>query len=149
VERRSSKGPKRKQVDKSYIGVTEKIFAVLEYFIDKVAKQQAVAFNEIFSALPFARTTVYRILYSLEKLDYVEKADANGHYRLATKFFELTEPAVHLRRLQSMAKSVMLNLLMRFTETVNLAVLDEGQVAYIDVVQSPSALRIAPEPWRT
>jgi len=41
---------------------------------------------------------------------------------------------------------VMQNLLLHFGETINLAVLEEGQVAYIEVLQSPSALRIAAIP---
>jgi IclR family KDG regulon transcriptional repressor len=146
VPRKSSKTPRRGQVDKNYIGVTAKIFSVLEYFIKEGAKQQAISFQELSTNLPFARTTVHRILYSLEKLGYVEKGDSKAHYRLGCRFFELTEPAVHFRRLQSLAKAVMLDLLVRFSETVNLGVLDDGQVAYIEVVQSPSALRIAATP---
>jgi IclR family transcriptional regulator, KDG regulon repressor len=134
---------KRKQEDKNYIEVMGKIFAVLEYFIESGSKQRPVPFSDIASALPFARTTVHRILYSLEKLGYLEKDGASGHYQLAGKFFELSGPVVHFRRLQSVAKSVMQNLLLRFGETVNLGVLDEGQVAYIEVLQSSSALRIA------
>lgn len=134
---------KRPQADKNYIGVTAKIFSVLEYFVQEGAQQQAISFQEISAALPFARTTVHRILYSLEKLGYVEKAEAKAHYHLGPKFFALTQPAVQFRRLQAVAHAVMLELLVRHSETVNLGVLDDGQVAYIDVVQSPSALRIA------
>ena len=137
---------KKQQPDKNYIGVTAKIFAVLEYLIQEGAQQQAVSFQKLSSALPFARTTVHRVLYSLEKLGYVEKADAKAHYRLGPKFFDLTESAVQFRRLQPVAHAVMLELLLRHSETVNLGVLDDGQVAYIDVVQSPSALRIAANP---
>ena len=137
---------KKQQPDKNYIGVTAKIFAVLEYFIQEGAQQQAVSFQKLSSALPYARTTVHRVLYSLEKLGYVEKADAKAHYRLGPKFFALTQSAVQFRRLQSVAHAVMLELLVRHSETVNLGVLDDGQVAYIDVVQSPSALRIAANP---
>ena len=50
------------------------------------------------------------------------------------------------RHLQAISKPVMQNLLIRYAETVNLGSLDGGQVAYIDVVQSPSALRIAALP---
>jgi IclR family transcriptional regulator, KDG regulon repressor len=146
LPRKLSKPPKRGQVDKNYIGVTAKIFSLLEYFIKEGAKQQAIPFQELSTALPYARTTVHRILYSLEKLGYVEKADVKAHYRLGPKFFELTEPAVHFRRLQSLAKAVMTDLLVRYSETVNLGVLDNGQVAYIEVLQSPSALRIAANP---
>jgi IclR family transcriptional regulator, KDG regulon repressor len=105
-----------------------------------------VAFAELAHALPFARTTVHRILYSLEKLGYVEKDEFKSHYQLAAKFFDLTGPVVHFRRLQSVAKTVMQDLLLRFGETVNLAILEDGHITYIDVLQSPSALRIAAVP---
>lgn len=144
--KRRSKQPKRVQEDKNYIEVMGKIFSVLEYFIENSGRQRSVAFSEIAKALPFARTTVHRILYSLEKLGYLEKDEIQSHYQLATKFFELTGPAVHFRRLQAVARSAMQNLLLRFGETVNLGILDDGQVTYIEVLQSPSALRIAAVP---
>jgi IclR family transcriptional regulator, KDG regulon repressor len=134
------------QADKNYIEVMGKIFTVLEYFVERGSKQRSVAFVEVAGAVPFARTTVHRILYSLEKLGYVEKDEIKSHYQLASKFFDLTGPAIHFRRLQSVSKSVMQNLLLRFGETINLGVLEEGQVAYIEVLQSPSALRIAAIP---
>jgi IclR family KDG regulon transcriptional repressor len=143
VRKAQAKTTKREQADKNYISVTGKIFAVLEYFMEKGAKQQSVPFQDIAQALPFAKTTVHRILYSLEKLGYLEKADGRAQYRLASKFFELTEPSFHFRRLQAVAKTIMQSLMIRFAETVNLAVLDDGQVAYIEVLQSPSTLRIA------
>ena len=146
MAKRKSARPQRVQADKNYIEVTGKIFALLEYFVERGSKQRSVAFVEVAAAVPFARTTVHRILYSLEKLGYVEKDTVTAHYQLASKFFDLTGPTIHFRRLQSVAKSVMQNLLVRFGETINLGVLDDGQVAYIDVLQSPSALRIAAVP---
>lgn len=141
----ASNSKRKPQADKNYISVMGKIFAVLQYFINRGGKQEPVAFQEIASALPFARTTVHRILYSLGKLGYLEK-EGRSHYRLAAKFFELTEPAIHFRRLQSVARSAMIRLLIQFAETVNLGVLENGQVTHVDVLQSPSALRIAANP---
>jgi IclR family transcriptional regulator, KDG regulon repressor len=120
-----------------------KIFAVLEYFVEAGATRKSVAFADLTRALPFARTTVHRILYSLEKLGYVEKDEYKSHYHLGGKFFDLTSSAVHFRRLQTLAKEVMQHLLLRFGETVNVGILEDNQVTYIDVLQSPSALRIA------
>jgi len=144
-KKKSGKVP-RIQADKNYIEVAGKIFTVLEYFVERGSKQKSVAFVEVAGAVPFARTTVHRILYSLEKLGYIEKDELKAHYQLASKFFDLTGPAIHFRRLQSVAKSVMQNLLLRFGETINLGVLEDGLVAYIEVLQSPSALRIAAIP---
>jgi IclR family transcriptional regulator, KDG regulon repressor len=143
LKKRSSE---RIQADKNYIEVMGKIFAVLEFFVESGNAQRSIAFADLARALPFARTTVHRILYSLEKLGYVEKDEIKSRYFLAAKFFELTGPAVNFRRLQSISKSVMLHLLLRFGETVNLGVIEDSQVVYIEVLQSPSALRIAAIP---
>ncbi len=137
---------KGKQLDKNYIAVMGKIFEVLHYLIDKGAKQEAVAFAAMVKALPFSRTTIHRILYSLEKLGYVEKAEQPAHYRLAAKFFEFTGPAVHFRHLQSISRSIMSDLMTRHSENVNLGVLQNGQIVHIDVLQSPNALRVAAFP---
>src|SRR5438309_4779401 len=134
------------RVDKNYIGVGPKFFSVLEFLVKEGAAQQAISVQNMAMELPFARTTLHRILYTLEKLRYVEKAEGRASYRLGPRFFELTEPAVHFRQLLSVGKSVMVDLMIRFSETVNLGVLDGGQVAYIDVIQSPSSLRIAANP---
>lgn len=138
--------PKAKQADKNYIAVTAKIFTVLEYVINRGGSREPIAFAELANDLPYSRTTIHRILYSLEKLGYVEKAEGTAHYRLAAKFFGLTGVAVNFRQLQSVAKPVMQKLMTRHAETVNLGVLDRGQVTFIDVLQSPSSLRIAAYP---
>jgi len=137
--------PQRLQIDKNYIEVMGKIFAVLEHMVETRGSRRSVPFADLVRSVPFARTTVHRILYSLEKLGYVEK-DVRSHYQLSSKFFELTGPVSHFRRLESLSKSVMQSLMLRFGETVNLGVLEDGRVVYIDVLQSPNALRIAAVP---
>jgi hypothetical protein len=67
------KKSKRVQDDKNYIEVMGKIFAVLEYFVEHSNKRKSLMFSEIAASLPFARTTVHRILYSLDRLGYIEK----------------------------------------------------------------------------
>lgn len=135
--------PKSLRRDKNNIEVGPKLFAVLEYFVREDATQHPVSVRDMAVALPFARTTLHRILRTLENIGYIEKAAEKSHYRLGHKFYELTEPATHYRRLMSVAKAVMVDLMIRFSETVNLGVLDEHQVSYIDVIESPSSLRTA------
>jgi len=132
------------RVDKNYIEVAAKILCVLEYFIQEDAYKRTLSFQELSKALPFANTTVHRILYSLEKLGYLERE--SRAYHLGTKFHALIGPAVQLRGLQKVAKEVMLNLLVRHSETVNLGFVDRGEVAYLEVLQSPRVLRISTSP---
>jgi IclR family transcriptional regulator, KDG regulon repressor len=145
VLKKQSRRIPRVQADKNYIEVMGKIFSVLEFMVESGA-QKSVAFSDLTHAVPFARTTVHRILYSLEKLGYLERDEMKSHYHLTTKFFELTGPVIHFRRLRSLARGVMQNLMLRFGETINLGALENGQVVYVDVMQSPSALRIAATP---
>jgi IclR family KDG regulon transcriptional repressor len=134
-----------KQADKSYIAVMGKIFHVLESFAEK-RPNQGLAFSEIAKGSPFSRTTIHRILYSLGKLGYIEKSEIGSRYCLTCKFHSLVEQCAHFRHLQLLSKPVMHTLSVRHAETVNLGSLDGGQVAYLDVVQSPSALPIAAFP---
>ncbi len=133
------------QVDKSYIAVMGKMFSVLERFVER-GTTRGLAFSEIAKGLPFSRTTIHRILYSLVKLGYLEKSETGSCYCLTRKFHDLAGQGIDFRHLQSVSKPVMQTLLIRYAETVNLGSLEGGQVAYLDVVQSPSALRIAALP---
>jgi DNA-binding IclR family transcriptional regulator len=133
----------KKRPDKNYIAVMGKIFSVVEYLSERVDKQRDVPFTQIFKELPYSRSTVHRILYSLEKLDYVEKVGAASHYRLTRKFFDLSEQAVNYCRLQALARPILQNLLTIHAETVNIGVLDGAQITYLYVQQSPFALCVA------
>jgi IclR family KDG regulon transcriptional repressor len=134
-----------RQADKSYIAVMAKIFTVLECFVEDGANQ-GLAFSQIAKDLPFSRTTIHRILYTLGKLGYVEKVEIGSRYRLTHKFHDISGNILSLQHLLAVSKSVMRTLLVRYSETVNLGSLDGGQVTYLDVAQSPSALPIAAFP---
>ena len=70
------------------------------------------------------------------------KKDTKSHYHLGAKFFAMTETPVQLRRLQTVAKETMLDLLVRHSETTSLGIIDNGEISYLDVVQSTGALRM-------
>jgi len=137
---------KVKQLDKNYIAVTGKIFDVLKFLIDNGPRQEPVSFAQMAKAIPFSRTTIHRILYSLEKLGYVKKAEIAAHYCLAIKFFEFAGVMVHCNYLQSICRSLMNELKERHLESVNLGVIQNGQVVHIDVVQGTNVLRVAAFP---
>jgi IclR family KDG regulon transcriptional repressor len=134
-----------KQADKSYIAVMGKLFYVLERFADDTANQ-GLAFSQIAKDLPFSRTTIHRILYTLAKLGYVERTEISSHYRLTRKFHDISATILSFQHLQAVSKPVMRTLLARYSETVNLGSLDGGEVTYLDVAQSPSALPLAAFP---
>jgi IclR family KDG regulon transcriptional repressor len=130
-------------LDDESIKITAKILSVLEYFGQESTERPAISFHEVSMALPFGKTTVHRVVYTLEKLGYLEKVGSGTSYQLGSRFFALTNTPVQVQRLRAVAKEIMLDLLIRYSETICMGLIDEGEVAYLEVVQSPRILRIA------
>jgi DNA-binding IclR family transcriptional regulator len=129
--------------DSNSIQVTAKILSVLEYFGRESIALRPISFNEVSRALPLGKSTAHRIVYSLEKLGYLEKVCGGTGYQVGSRFLTLTKAPVQVQRLRAVAKDVMLDLLIRYSETICMGLIDEGEVAYLEIVQSPRILRIA------
>ena len=127
--------------DKNFVGVTQKVFAVLESLSQQ--PKAGVSLDEITSLSGLPKTTVHRLLYSMNKLEYVEQDPISNLYSLSGKFFELGTNALPYQRLMAIAKPLMQRLLLTFGESVNLAVPQPGSLMYIHVVESPKAHRVA------
>jgi IclR family acetate operon transcriptional repressor len=97
---------------------------------------------EVARAAGLPRSSAFRYLATLEARGYVERDAAGGVYRLGSAF-----PA-HGRRLNlaTAARPLLEELRDRFQETINLGVLDGNAVAYLDIVESPLAIRFAARP---
>jgi DNA-binding IclR family transcriptional regulator len=97
---------------------------------------------EVTGALQVPKPTVYRILATLESRGYLDRGE-RGRYRIARKLFESpNERSVEQALLQA-ARPAMQRLLASVKETVNLGVLDGGEVLVIDTLESPLAVRMS------
>src|SRR5438309_9313761 len=88
------------------------------------------------------KATVYRILTTLEGRGYLDRA-ADGSYRMAKKLFDLQRTAPLEQTLHRVAQPVMERLVVSCKETVNLGILDAGEVVVINTVESPQAVRMS------
>ena len=88
------------------------------------------------------KATVYRILCTLEGRGYLDRA-ADGSYRLAKKLFNLQRTVPLEQTLHRVAQPVMERLVASCKETVNLGILDAGEVVVINTVESPRAVRMS------
>jgi DNA-binding IclR family transcriptional regulator len=138
MRKKESRKPGR---DKNFVGVTQKIFAVLEALSQQ--PKSGVPLDEITEITGMAKTTVHRLLYSMGKLGYIEQDPVTNLYSLSGKFFELGTNALPYQRLTVLAKPLMQTLLLTFGESVNLAVPMSGVAIYILVLESPKPHRVA------
>ncbi|MDR7586293.1 MAG: IclR family transcriptional regulator [Armatimonadota bacterium] len=102
-----------------------------------------LSLGEIARRLGVAKTTGFRLLRTLERRGYVERLPGDHRYRLGPEWVayvgrlpgppSLAEAALpYLRRLRD-----------RFAETVNLGVLRQGEVLYVEILESPHPFRMA------
>ena len=88
------------------------------------------------------KPTVYRILATLQSRGYLERS-ADASYRVSRKLFEAPRESTFEQRLVRTAKPAMEKLAALCRETVNLGVLDGGEVLVIETVESQQAVRMS------
>ncbi len=125
---------------RNYIAVLEKaarVLTCLEEHGPGVTLQEAARHSGL------VKSSAFRLLFTLEKLGFVQRQEPGGVYRLGPRLLRLAATALQSRDLNRTALPFMETLLSRFQETVNLGVLDHGQVLYIQVLESPHTFRLA------
>ena len=125
-----------------------------KYVVDAVAKaldvlevfggSEGLTLIEISRRVGLNKSRTFRLLHTLAKRGYVERSADGSLYMLGIKLFELS---THVRRdIKDIARPLMLELRERFNEMVNLSVLDDGNVLYLQIVDSSRFLR-RPSRW--
>jgi IclR family transcriptional regulator, KDG regulon repressor len=97
---------------------------------------------ELSRTVELPKATVYRILTTLEGRGYLDRA-ADGSYRMAKKLFDLQRSESEEQILNRVAQKVMERIVDATKETVNLGILDAGEVVVINTVESPQAVRMS------
>jgi DNA-binding IclR family transcriptional regulator len=122
-----------------YIEVLGKGLDILDVFV-RVQKPR-LTLQEISTLSRLNKNTVFRVLYTLAEHGYVVKRQHD--YELGTKVLDLSETKLRRRDLLGAAGPSLDALRRQFQETLNLGVLDGGQIRYVDVRESPYPFRLA------
>ncbi len=93
-------------------------------------------------ALSLPKPTAYRIVSTLEARGYLARNQA-GRYQMTRKFFELERRESDEQVLADAALPAMKRLVDSCRETVNLGVLDAGEVVVISTIESPQSIRMS------
>ncbi|MES2221079.1 MAG: IclR family transcriptional regulator [Acidobacteriota bacterium] len=124
----------------NHIEAIARMLRVLEAFEGK----SEVSLSDLASRVEIVKSSIYRILFTLEQSGYVSKSES-GRYSISPRFGRLageTQSSLG-SELPAIALPFMAALLRRFQETVNLGVLNGDEVLYIRVLESPHAFRLA------
>jgi IclR family transcriptional regulator, KDG regulon repressor len=93
-------------------------------------------------SLQIPKTTVFRILFTLQELGHVRQDPRTHAYQLTRGIGWLTRTE-EIETLRRVARPHMARLLTRFEQTVNLAVLDRQQVLYVEILEGLRSIRMS------
>ncbi|HEY1819470.1 MAG TPA: IclR family transcriptional regulator [Trebonia sp.] len=117
--------------DETYL---HRVVAVLSAF---KGEENAVSPAELARRVGLPKSTVHRIVASLVDEGLLERQAAR--VRLGVRLFEIGQRVPRQRVLRDAARPYMQDLREATRQTVHLAILEGGQVVYIDILASPGA----------
>lgn len=121
------------------VKVVAKAFEVLE----TLNREPRLSLKEITDRVAFPKPTVFRLLYTLETLGYVEQDADSQTYTLSTKFTSFIDGANRGSEIIRIAQPYMEKLRSEFKETVNLCKLVDNVAVYISILESNEPFRIS------
>ena len=110
--------------------------------LDMLARRREATLTEVAEETGLAASTAYRILETLRGRDYAHFTQATGIYRLGIRAFETGYAFVSQTHLKDVAEPRMRKLAEELGESVNLAVLDRGEVVYIHQTEGRGMMRL-------
>ena len=119
--------------------VLHKMLDILETIRES---RSGLSLADLARALGLPKPTAYRIVATLESRGYIARNPA-GHYLIARKLFDLQQDESEEQALLRAAQPVMARLVDSCRETVNLGILDAGEVVVISTVESPQTIRMS------
>jgi IclR family transcriptional regulator, KDG regulon repressor len=122
------------------VQVLDRALAALSILASRSSESSLV---ELCTELHLHKSTVHRLMMVLERHRLVVKNPETGRYRLGLKLFELGSKALDGIDLRGRARPYLDRLQQQFGETVFFCILDDGQVFYVEKVESQQSVRTA------
>ena len=102
-----------------------------------------LSLTEIAEQVGMHKSTIHRLLATLESKRFITRDKATGMYQLGFLLFELASVMLHDLDIQRWALPYLQQLSLQSEETADLAILDNGHVVYLQVVESSQRVKIA------
>ena len=101
-----------------------------------------LSLTDICSSLEIPKSTVLRYLVTLESSGFISQ-DKNGHYYPSLKLWQMSQLSGPYTVLREASVAPMRRVLETYGETINLGVLENDEVVYINILESNRDLRLS------
>jgi DNA-binding IclR family transcriptional regulator len=102
-----------------------------------------LSMTQIAEQIGMNKSTVHRLLATLEGKRFVQRDPATGMYRLGIRLLQMAYLTLEHNDLRRLAAPFLRHLNEEYRETVHLAVLDDADVVFLDVIESPQPVKLA------
>ncbi|TLS38405.1 IclR family transcriptional regulator [Pseudalkalibacillus caeni] len=125
-------------------GSVEKALSIIDCFTNEHSRY---TLEELTRVSGFPRSTVYRMLCSLERFGYIIREIVNREvfFSLGFRFLEKASMVIGQIDLRELARQEMSELRRHTGMTVQLAVKDREEAVYIDQMETNNYIRVYPE----
>lgn len=89
------------------------------------------------------KSTVHRLLATLESKRFIQRDPDTGIYRLGVRLLQMAYLTLEQNDLRRIATPYLVRLRDQFLETVHLAVLDDTDVVFVNIIESPQRVKLA------
>ena len=121
------------------LGTLEKTFQI----VDLLAQTpRGLRLSEMSAELGLPSSSIHHILSMLRSFDYVDQDSDNKRYRLGFKFLVISSTILDNLDIRRTAHTHLRQLHQTVNETVNLTILRNGQVTFIDKIQKVGGLSL-------
>lgn len=110
--------------------------------IEILAERGSLSLIELTELLQQPKSSAYRIVLTLENRGFISRSEEDGKYCLGYKQLLITRNLLERNNLRTAALQEMKRLSEEFGDTVNLGVLLDGHVMYVEIIESTHALRM-------
>lgn len=106
-------------------------------------ENRELSMTQIAEMVGMNKSTIHRLLLTLEKKQFVQREAVSGVYRPGLRLLQLAYLTKDHHDLEEVASPYLHRLSNEYRETVDLAILDGDSVVFTDVVESPQRVKLA------
>lgn len=104
--------------------------------------KRPLSLQEISLRTGWAKSTVHGLLSTMREFSIVEQSVMDGKYKLGIRLFELGNIVSSTWDIIVAAKPHLQNIALQTGESVHIAMIDKGEILYLDYIDAGSSLRV-------
>lgn len=130
--------PPEEKSNRYSITAVEKALDVLE----TLSEHDSLNLLEMMDILKQPKSSLFRTILTLENRGYIARSEDTGKYCLGYKHLVLTKKLLENSSLRGCAVQEMKQLVEQYGDTVNLGVLGDDHVLYVEIIEGTHSLRM-------